>query len=93
MSSLGYIPEPTDSSHTKGKKISKKDLKAEIGGVSYVPSGDIGEITSAPATYDLRIFLRKKARWRAFHPAGVVGLLPLTVQWNPNSSLVSVRFL
>ncbi len=38
---LGYIPEPTDSSHTKGKKISKKDLKEEIEGISYVPTGEI----------------------------------------------------
>ncbi len=27
---LGYIPEPTDSSHTKGKKISKKDLIEDV---------------------------------------------------------------
>jgi PKD repeat protein len=52
---LGYIPEPTDSSHTNGKKVSKKALKAEMQGLSYIPAVDIGEIASATATYDLRI--------------------------------------
>jgi len=52
---LGYIPEPTDTSHLKGKKVSKKALEAEVQGISDVPAGDTGEIVSAtPATYDLR---------------------------------------
>ena len=51
---LGYIPEPADTSHLKGKKVSKKALEAEVQGISDVPSGDGAEIVSAPATYDLR---------------------------------------
>jgi len=51
---LGYIPEPTDTTHLKGKKVSKKALEAEVQGIADVPAGDTGEIKSAPATYDLR---------------------------------------
>ena len=51
---LGYIPEPADTTHLKGKKVSKKALEAEVQGISDVPSGDTGEIVSAPATFDLR---------------------------------------
>ena len=51
---LGYIPEPADTSHLKGKKVSKKALEAEVQGISDIPAGDTGEILSAPATYDLR---------------------------------------
>jgi len=51
---LGYIPEPADTTHLKGKKISKKALEAEAQGISDVSTGDAGEIVSAPATYDLR---------------------------------------
>ena len=51
---LGYIPEPADSSHLKGQKVSKKALEAEVQGISDIPAGDTGEIVSAPATYDLR---------------------------------------
>ena len=51
---LGYIPEPADNTHLKGKKVSKKALEAEVQGISDVLAGDTGEITSAPATYDLR---------------------------------------
>ena len=54
MDQLGYVPEPADSSHMKGKKISKKALEAEVQGISDVSAGDAGEIVSAPATYDLR---------------------------------------
>ena len=52
---LGYIPEPAEKTHLKGKKVSKKALEAEVQGISDVPAGDTGEIVSAaPATYDLR---------------------------------------
>ena len=51
---LGYIPEPADTSHLKGKKVPKKALEAEVLGIADTPAGDAGEITSAPATYDLR---------------------------------------
>jgi C1A family cysteine protease len=51
---LGFIPEPADNTHLKGKKVSKKTLEAEVEGISDVPSVDAGEIVSAPATYDLR---------------------------------------
>ena len=51
---LGYIPDPVDTTHLKGKKVSKKALEAEVQGISNVPAGDSGEIVSAPATYDLR---------------------------------------
>jgi PKD repeat protein len=50
----GYIPAPADSSHLKGKKVSKKALEAEVLGISDVPADDAGGIVSAPATYDLR---------------------------------------
>jgi len=51
---LGYIPEPANTAHLKGKKVSKKALEAEVQGISDVPAGDAGETTYAPATYDLR---------------------------------------
>ena len=51
---LGYIPETVDTTHLKGKKVSKKGLEAEVLGISDVPAGDAGEIVSAPATFDLR---------------------------------------
>ncbi len=51
---LGYVPEPVDTTHLKGKKVSRKALEAEVQGISDVPAGDTGEILSAPATYDLR---------------------------------------
>ena len=51
---LGYIPEPSDSSHLKGKKVSKKALEAEVQGISDIPAVDATEIVSAPATFDLR---------------------------------------
>jgi len=50
---LGYIPEPADTTHLKGKKVSKKALEAEVLGISDVIA-DTGEIVSAPAMYDLR---------------------------------------
>jgi len=50
---LGYIPEPADTTHLKGKKVSKKALEAEVLGISDV-TADAGEIVAAPATYDLR---------------------------------------
>ncbi len=51
---LGYIPEPADNSHLKGKKVSKKALEAEVQGISDIPAVDAAEIVSAPATFDLR---------------------------------------
>ena len=51
---LGYIPEPADNTHLKGKKVSKKALEAEVQGIADAPADDTGEIMSAPATYDLR---------------------------------------
>lgn len=51
---LGYIPEPADTTHLKGKKVPKKALEAEVLGIADAPAGGAGEITSAPAMYDLR---------------------------------------
>jgi PKD repeat protein len=51
---LGYMPDPVDKTHLKGKKVSKKALEAEVLGISNVPVGNAGDVVSAPATYDLR---------------------------------------
>jgi len=51
---LGDVPEPIDTTYLNGKKVSKKALVAEAQGIADVSAVDMGDISSAPATYDLR---------------------------------------
>jgi Cysteine protease len=57
--SLGFIPDPVDTTHLKGKKISKKDLETEIYGEIGIPALTNDDystetVSAYPATYDLR---------------------------------------